>query len=296
MEDILTVAVVNFRPEAGCKEKNLARVKGFARAAARRGADLVLFPELCLLGYDYYLDDGVSFEDKYASADTVQSADTCQLRDLAQQLGIYLIYGAAEQKEGKLWNSAYILSPGGQADTYQKLHPFGPENRFFEKGQRPHLMETPWGPVGIGICYDSYQFPELMRYYVRKGARLYLNPTAEVEEIAFEKSRAAFRSYYQRNLEYGAACNGIFIASANLTGYDKTSYFAGGSVVLGPKLSPFSELDVDYYGGGIDCTREGIFLATIDLSLAPRMLVKENPYGGGTDDRPELYRRLLEDV
>ena len=295
MEDILTVAVVNFHPEAGCKEQNLSRVKGFARAAARQGADLVLFPELCLLGYDYYLDETVSMEEKYASADTVDSPVTCQLRDLARQLGIYLIYGAAEAKDGKLWNSAYILTPQGEAAAYQKLHPFGAENRFFQKGQRPHLIETPWGPVGIGICYDSYQFPELIRYYVRKGARLYLNPTAEIEEIAFEKSRESFHSYYRRNLEYGAACNGIFIASANLTGYDRTSYFAGGSMVLGPKLSPFSELDVECYGGDVDCTREGIFLATIDLSLATRMLVRENPYGGGTDDRPELYRMLLED-
>ena len=89
------------------------------------------------------------------------------------------------------------------------------------------------------------------------------------------------------------ASNGIFIASANLTGYDKTSYFAGGSMVLGPKLTPFSELDVHCYAGGVDDTQETLSLATIDLSLAQRMLVQENPWGSGKDYRPELYRTFL---
>lgn len=51
------------------------------------------------------------------------------------------------------------------------------------------MFETPWGPVGIEICYDSYQFPELMRYYVSKGMRLYLNPTAEFEQVELAGSR-----------------------------------------------------------------------------------------------------------
>lgn len=54
-EDILTIAVVNFKPDAGQKIENLRRMKGFAAAASKRGADLILFPEMCLMGYDYYI-------------------------------------------------------------------------------------------------------------------------------------------------------------------------------------------------------------------------------------------------
>ena len=294
MEDILTMAVVNFHPAAGEKDGNLARMEGFAKAAAKRGADMVLFPELCLLGYDYYLDGKVSMEEKRASAETRDSAAVRRLSELARRLGIYLVFGAAEAADGgQLYNAAFLLAPDGTTGVYRKIHPYGMENAFFKKGEEPVLLETPWGPVGIGICYDSYQLPELMRYYVSKGARLYLNPTAEIEEIQFEKSRRSFHHYYRRNLEYGVASNGIFIASANLTGYDKTSYFAGGSMVLGPKLTPFSELDVHCYAGGVDDTQETLSLATIDLSLAQRMLVQENPWGSGKDYRPELYRTFL---
>lgn len=291
MEDILTLAVVNFHPVAGDKAGNLSRIKGFSRAAARQGAEIVLFPELCLMGYDYYLDGGISYGEKAVSAETMTSAPVMELQQLAKELGVYLIYGAAEAADGGiLYNTAFLAAPDGTTQLYQKIHPFGDENAIFKKGERPVLLDTPWGPVGIGICYDSYQFPELMRYYTAKGARLYLNPTAEVEEIQYEGSRRSFRHYYQRNLEYGAASNGIYIASSNLTGFDKTSYFAGGSIILGPKITPFSELDVYCYAGGVGNTQEGISMATIDLSLASRMLLQESPHGAGTDYRPELYR------
>ena len=54
-DSILTIAVVNFKPDAGQKIENLRRMKGFAAAASKRGSDLILFPEMCLMGYDYYI-------------------------------------------------------------------------------------------------------------------------------------------------------------------------------------------------------------------------------------------------
>ena len=44
MKDIITVAVVNFKVDAADKESNLSRMCGFTEAAAKRGADLILFP------------------------------------------------------------------------------------------------------------------------------------------------------------------------------------------------------------------------------------------------------------
>lgn len=49
-EDVMTVATVNFHPVWG--ENNIARIKGFAVAAAKQGADFIVFPEMALTGYD----------------------------------------------------------------------------------------------------------------------------------------------------------------------------------------------------------------------------------------------------
>jgi len=294
-KDILTVAVVNFKVPAGNKESNISRIKGFSIAAAKRGADLVLFPELCLMGYDYFVNEDISMNDKIQATETLQGPSCKVLAQVAKEYGIYIVFGASEKKDSsdKLYNSAIAIGPDGVIGSYQKIHPFDSENKYFVKGETPFMFDTPWGPISIGICYDTYQFPELMRYYVSKGSRLYLNPTAVIEEIPKEGSRQAFINYYAPTLEYGVLCNTIFIASANLTGYDDTNYFGGGSAVIGPKITPFFETDMTYYAGNKDNVQEGVSIATIDLSLAGRRLMDDTGAAGEPDYRPELYRKFV---
>lgn len=292
-EDILTIAVVNFKPDAGQKIENLRRMKGFAAAASKRGADLILFPEMCLMGYDYYISQKITMEEKKESAETLDGNSAKTMAEISKKYGNYIVFGAAEYAEEKdcLYNSAFVTGPEGVIGTYRKIHPYDAENMWCEKGSEPFMFETPWGPVGIGICYDSYQFPELMRYYVSKGMRLYLNPTAEFEQVELAGSRESFLHYYS-TLDYGVICNSIFIASANLVGYDMETYFAGGSCILGPKVTPFVENDVYCYGGSRDNRQETLELATIDLSLADRSLCKENKWAGEIDYRPHIYKKF----
>jgi Predicted amidohydrolase len=295
-KDILNVAVVNFKPETGNKKNNLQRMTGFSVAAAKRGADLVLFPELCLTGYDYFVNESISINEKLDMTETVQGPSCSAIAGVAGEHGIYIVFGMAEKKHenaNTIYNSAIAVGPEGVIGSYQKIHPFDSENKYFAKGETPFLFDTPWGPVSVGICYDTYQFPELMRYYVSKGSRLYLNPTAVIEEIPKEGSRQAFINYYTPTLEYGVLCNTIFIASANLTGYDDTNYFGGGSAVIGPKITPFFETDVTYYAGDKNNVQEGIYLATIDLSLARRRLMDDTGAAGEPDYRPELYKKFV---
>ena len=291
--DVMNVAVVNFKVDAGQKENNLRRIDEFSVAAAKRGADLVVFPELSLTGYDYFIDDNISLEEKKAMAETIAGPACAHIAKTAQKHGVYIVFGMAENVSDKLYNSAVAVGPNGVIGSYKKIHPFDSENKFFTKGETPFMFDTEWGPVSIGICYDTFQFPELMRHYVAKGSRLYLNPTAVVEEIGKEGSRQAFIDYYAPTLEYGVLCNTIFIASSNLTGFDNTHYFGGGSAVLGPKITPFFETNVTYYAGNKDNVQEELIIATIDLSLAKRRLMDDSGAAGEPDYRPELYRKFI---
>lgn len=291
-EDIITIAVVNFKPEFGNKESNLKRIIGFAIAACKRGADLVLFPEMSLSGYDYFIADDISTEKKLEMAETSVGQSVKKVAAIAMKYGSYIIYGGAEKTSDDkpiLYNSAFLTGPSGVIGTYRKIHPFDKENTWCKKGSEPVMIDTKWGPIGIGICYDSYQFPELIRYYISKGSRLYLNPTAELEEVDKNGSRKAFYAYYDL-LEYAVKCNTVFLASANLTGCDRDNYFAGGSYVIGPKITPFYETDVYCYGGSKKNYQEGISFATIDLSLATRRLCLEQTKTHEPDYRAELYK------
>ena len=201
-----------------------------------------------------------------------------------------------EENADKIYNSAVVLGTEGFIGSYQKIHPFGSENLWCAKGKDPFMFDTEWGPVSIGICYDNYQFPELLRYYVWKGSRLHLNPTAVIEERPNEGSRHAFVRCYAPHLEYGVLSSSVYIASSNMTGYDMDSYFAGGSMVIGPKTNAFDEVEVTTYIGDRNDYQAKMFIGTLDLSLAVLHQCEDNPYGGGPDYRPEIYKKLFDEI
>lgn len=297
MKNIINVAVVNFKPSAANKESNLSRMCEYTEAAAKRGADLVLFPELCLMGYDYFIDESVSQEEKIRNTETLDGQSCSAIAEITKKYGIYAVFGMSEKMEETpdaiLYNSAVAVGPEGVIGAYQKMHPFETESIWCKKGDKPFMFDTPWGPISVGICFDTYQFPELQRYYCGQGSRLYLNPTAVVEEIPKEGSRQAFIDYYAPTLEYGVLCNTIYVASANLCGQDMVNYFGGGSCIIGPKISPFYETNLHYYAGDKDNVQEEMFIATIDLSLAERRLFVDKDITGEPDYRPQIYKQFL---
>ena len=73
---------------------------------------------------------------------------------------MYIIFGMSEKRSEDaedLYNSAVVLGPNGLVGSYQKIHPFGTENLWCKKGEDPFIFDTEWGPIGLGICYDSYR-------------------------------------------------------------------------------------------------------------------------------------------
>lgn len=302
-EDIMTVAVVNFRQVWGNKESNLARMAGYLRAAAKQGADLVVFPEMALNGYDD--DEAAEKPEKMQirEAETIPGPSTLKIAELTKQYGVYAVFGMAERTDADspvVYNSAAVCGPEGVIGAYRKLHPALAEQRWCERGSEPFAFDTPWGPIGVGICYDTYNFHELMTYYAASGCRLYLNPTA-----IGPSGRYDWRDYYLGGLRQGVNACEIFIASSNLVGgnmvdeedggslsniLDKGPGFGGGSMLLGPGLSE----KIHTYAGDVDDKEEGVSLATIDLTLAFRRNFKIDPVKGVPDYRPDLYIKLNE--
>ena len=91
--DIINIAVVNFKVASGEKEVNLRRMMDMSRAAARRGADLILFPEMALMGYGMFIDESISQEEKIRVTETVNGPSTKALEQVAKEEGIYIIFG-----------------------------------------------------------------------------------------------------------------------------------------------------------------------------------------------------------
>ena len=282
---IITLAVVNFFPTRGDIEQNAARICGYIRAAGRRGADLVLFPELALTGYCDEKDVPLAEKMQVKNACSPEAEPVLSLRRAAESAGVYALFGAPERAGDKVYNSAFVCCPDGRGLTYRKLHPFAEENRWCSPGDSPLLLDTPFGKIGVGICHDTYSFPELPRYYAAKGAKLYLNLTALSDVNTWD-------DFYRTTLQSLVIQTGMFVASANLCGSDLSCNFPGGSLILGPSLGWLMGKEHTYCrvcAGGVGCFDQEMFLATVDLSRALPGVFAANTVTGRPDFRPDCY-------
>jgi predicted amidohydrolase len=287
--DRVTIACVNYHTIWGDKQKNLEKILGYVTDAVKRGADIILFPELALTGYE--IGDNPMHKD---NAETIPGPSTEAIADLTCKHNVYVVFGLVEKQLGKsdvLYNSAAVIGPEGVIGAYRKLMPFGDEMKWCQKGKEPFAFSTPWGLVGVSICYDSYMFPELARYYAALGARLYLNVTAIGPFFGW-------KPYYLNQLKARAIENMMFVASANLVGQDLRTDYEGGSLVIGPSEK---EHEVLLYSSPASSDKEEMITVTVDLAASDKMrkrypLFWENPISKSPDWRLKLYQKMLRTI
>jgi len=118
-----------------------------------------------------------------------------QLAEWARHYGIWLVAGAmptrmptASAGSEHIHTSSLVFDPSGELKGhYHKIHLFDVdvadnqgryrESETFSPGSHPVLVDSPFGPLGLSICYDL-RFPELYRQLARAGARVLLVPAA----------------------------------------------------------------------------------------------------------------------
>jgi len=108
---------------------------------------------------------------------------------LARELGVWLLVGSIHpvSDNGKRWNRSLLFTPEGRlAASYDKIHLFDvtlangetyAESDRMRAGDTATLAETPWGKLGMTICYDL-RFPALFRYLAQQGALFLSIPAA----------------------------------------------------------------------------------------------------------------------
>lgn len=149
-------------------EDNLATARRLVAQAAAGGAQLVVLPE-------YWAIMGKQETDKLAHAEQAGSGPIQDgMAQMARQHGIWLIGGTLpliSGEQGKVLNTTLVYDPqGAPAGRYDKIHLFGftrgsesyNESRTIVPGAQVRSVETPFGRVGLSICYDL-RFPELYR-------------------------------------------------------------------------------------------------------------------------------------
>ena len=163
----LTVATCQF-PVGADIWRNAAFIRRQMRAARRRGAEIVHFPETALSGYA-----GANFTTFASYPWEVLAEETAGLRSLAAELRLWTILGSTHpQPSGKPTNCLYLISPAGRIlKRYDKRFLTPPDRQFYEPGRR-FVTHTLGGiRFGLLICFD-FRFPEVWREYLTRGCRL----------------------------------------------------------------------------------------------------------------------------
>jgi predicted amidohydrolase len=236
----ITIGCVNFEAVPRDKDATLEKMGTFIAQAASHGCDLVIFPELALNTWGSCAacaDAHRPCEWHRAQAEVADGPACRAVVDIAAAHGLHVIYGFEETGDpgtGAIFNSANVVAPHGLVGTYRKIHLGIPlETDRFTPGDALPVFDTDLGPIGISICYDFYQGPELSRILALKGARLLVNPTGR-------SAMPRAREHLEQVTLVRAHENLVAAASANRVGERHgPPAWAGGSVIAAPQFPGF---------------------------------------------------------
>lgn len=163
-------------------------VADFARAlearleAGRAQADLLVLPEYACVELGAALAGGEATDEARELAAMVEAAPAilAAMRDAARRLGVWLLPGTLpmRREDGMVVNRAPLIAPDGRLAFQEKraMTRFETERWGVSRGADPQVFDTPWGRIGISICYDV-EFPKHVRAQVEAGAWLVLAPS-----------------------------------------------------------------------------------------------------------------------
>jgi omega-amidase len=256
---LVQMAVVLSNPAA-----NLKKADEWLAEASRRGSELVVLPELWPTGGDW----------RNLSALSAGQAEVLEaVSGLAKKYGLWLNGSMLALNEaGQPANTSILFDPQGRhVGVYRKIHLFGlmREDHYLTAGQHLTVVATPWGQVGLAICYDL-RFPEMFRAYALAGVTLVFLPAA------WPSSRL---NHWHALLRARAIENQLYMVGVNQAGSDGHYTYGGHSAII----DPWGETVVEAGES------ETLLTATIDTERVAEVRQTMPVF---KDRRPAVYERV----
>ncbi len=268
MVQTFTVACVQTTAGPDVKT-NIINASALVREAHKSGATLIVLPEVTNI---IDIDRSAMAEKLSTEVDDISLVAFCTL---AVELKVWLLLGSLGLKhetalnaEGnpKFANRSFLIGDDGVVrNRYTKIHLFDvdlgageiyQESKSYEPGNEAVLADTPWGKLGMTICYDI-RFPHLYRKLAQAGAKFLSIPAAF--------ARPSGKAHWHVLMRARAIENGCYVFAAAQCGEH-----GGGRSTYGHSLivDPWGEILAD---GG---TEIGFVLAEIDTSLVDEVRQK----------------------
>ncbi|WP_141430640.1 N-carbamoylputrescine amidase [Bacillus sp. 03113] len=265
-------------------EENIRKAESLVRAAAGKGAQIILLQELFETPYfcqkeksDYYV---------YAT-ELEQNKAVNHFRKIAKELQVVLPISFYEKKNNARYNSLAVVDANGEVlGLYRKSHiPDGPgyeEKFYFNPGDTGFkVWNTRYGKIGIGVCWDQW-YPEAARCMALMGAEILFYPTAIGSEP--QDGTIDSKDHWQVCMLGHAAANLVPVIASNRIGLeedeDSNITFYGSSFIAGPQGNKVAEASRD---------NEEVIVAEFDLD---QLEIQRIEWGIFRDRRPDLYKKI----
>jgi len=257
------IAVAQMLPDPEDLKANLKQARALIKRAAKKGAQVVVLPEMAITGQD---DEG------RPAPNPIPGPATDELAQAARKANAWVIAGLPEANpEGKPFNSAVAINPDGEiADVYRKVFLYRCENDGYQPGNRACVLDLGFCRAGLTICYD-YIFPEYIRKLAVAGAQLLLHPTAWQTNDVCRSWNYPARKVYRAQCRVRALENNIFVASANQA---DSCDDRGKLHMLGRSsiIAPWGEVLAEVRKG------EGVAVADLDFAMIEGWSEEAAPY------------------
>jgi len=268
---------------------SLQRHLQYIDEAADLGADLVVFPEVSLHGYPPSVPStelAPVLNQIYAVAEAVPDGPSVRaIAARASERGIHAIYGLHEagERRGIVYDTSVLTGPTGHIGSYRKVHVGVGERLLWRLGHDWPVFRTPFGRIGILICWDK-DFPESTRELTLRGADLLVVCSAWDASPGDHTANGASVRLYDVYDRARAAESGRWLVSSNFVGELGGHHYIGRSQIV----SPLGDVIATTGTSGIGLTRASI---DIEAGIAAAYAAWEGPYLM-RDRRPETYRAL----
>ncbi len=293
---MLHLGIAQFKPRKGAYAQNLVRLGEIFRtiAESKEPLDVLVLSETALTGY--FVEGGV--RELARTAEELHD-DLSRLHREAGAPPFDIVLGFYELWDTRLHNSALVAGLGGTTAGIRHVHRkiFLPtygvfdEERFVEPGTSVSAFDCRWGRAAAIICEDAWHSlvptiaaldgAQLIAVVAASPARGLLPGPVDGDGEAEVRPTSLVR--WDRTIQGIAAEHGVYVALAQLVGFEGGKGFPGGSLVAGPSGEILARAPV---------FEDHLLRVTLDLDEIPRVRA-EYPL---LSDLQSRLPRLLENL
>ena len=284
------------------RESVVQRMIELMHEAHRRGASVIVYPELALTTFfpRWYLEDEQELDSFYETA--MPGPKTQPLFDTAKQLGMGFYLGYAElfrddTGNRRRFNTSILVSADGDiVGKYRKVHlpghaenePWRPfqhlEKRYFEHGNLGFpVFETFGGVMGMCLCNDR-RWPETFRVLALRGAEMVMLGYNTPVHYPLAPEHDHLQDFHNHLcMQAGAYQNGCWVIGVAKAGREEGCDLIGGTCII----APTGEIIARVQGFG-----DELVMADIDLDRCAE--IRRNIFNFALHREPEDYAPICE--